>query len=122
MELPTVSNALSALGIQEWKIDGEDPTNEAEFLERFSKIIGVGANNTSIVSNNSNDFGVTWDQVSQKLSELTVEWNTKEYYRNRAEAYPPIGDQLDALFHAGAFSEDMAAQLAAVKAANPKPE
>lgn len=37
----------------------------------------------------------------------------------RAE-YPPIGDQLDALFRAGLFPPDMAAQLAAVKAKWPK--
>jgi hypothetical protein len=35
--------------------------------------------------------------------------------------YPPIGDQLDALFKAGAFPADMAAQIQAVKDANPKP-
>lgn len=36
--------------------------------------------------------------------------------------YPPIGDQLDALFHAGVFPDDMTAQIQAVKDANPKPE
>ena len=43
------------------------------------------------------------------------------YADRRAVAYPPIGDQLDALFHAGVFPEDMAAQLQAVKDAHPKP-
>ena len=43
-----------------------------------------------------------------------------QYQRNRAPEYPPIGDQLDALFHAGVFPEDMAAQLQAVKDAHPK--
>jgi len=45
-----------------------------------------------------------------------------DYRKNRELEYPPLGDQLDALFHAGAFPEDMAAKLAAVKAAHPKPE
>ena len=40
----------------------------------------------------------------------------------RAKEYPSIGDQLDALFHAGVFPDDMAAQIQAVKDAHPKPE
>jgi hypothetical protein len=40
----------------------------------------------------------------------------------RADKYPPIGDQLDALFHAGLFPEEMAAKLQAVKIAYPKGE
>lgn len=46
-----------------------------------------------------------------------------EAYREvRAENYPSIGDQLDALFHAGAFTPEMAAQIQAVKDAFPKSE
>tara|TARA_R110002126_G_scaffold57859_3_gene153125 strand:- start:1592 stop:1843 length:252 start_codon:yes stop_codon:yes gene_type:complete len=43
-----------------------------------------------------------------------------EYQRDRAAAYPPIGDQLDALFKAGVFPADMAAALQAVKDKYPK--
>lgn len=39
---------------------------------------------------------------------------------HRAAAYPPIGDQLDALFKAGVFPPDMAAQIQAVKDKYPK--
>ncbi len=38
----------------------------------------------------------------------------------RANRYPPIGDQLDALFHAGVFPPEMAAQIQAVKDKYPK--
>jgi ribosomal protein S6 len=34
--------------------------------------------------------------------------------------YPPIGDQLDALYHAGVFPAEMAATIAAVKSKYPK--
>ena len=34
--------------------------------------------------------------------------------------YPAIGDQLDALYHAGVFPDDMAAQIQAVKERYPK--
>ena len=39
---------------------------------------------------------------------------------NRKSEYPSIGDQLDALFHAGVFPDDMAAQIQAVKDKYPK--
>ena len=44
-----------------------------------------------------------------------AEYDSTEYQRLRAPEYPPIGDQLDALFHAGVFPADMAAKLQAVK-------
>ena len=43
-----------------------------------------------------------------------------QYQRSRAGQYPPIGDQLDALFHAGLFPADMAARIQAVKDRYPK--
>jgi len=46
--------------------------------------------------------------------------NANAYKAKRAGAYPPIGDQLDALFHAGVFPAEMAAKLQAVKDKYPK--
>jgi len=43
-----------------------------------------------------------------------------QYQRDRAAEYPPIGDQLDALFKAGVFPADMAATIQAVKDKYPK--
>ena len=45
-----------------------------------------------------------------------------EYQRQRAAEYPPIGDQLDALWKGGDAAADMLAQVQAVKAKYPKPE
>ena len=42
------------------------------------------------------------------------------YQQLRAAAYPPIGDQLDALWKGGAAAEEMLAQIHAVKARYPK--
>ena len=42
------------------------------------------------------------------------------YAQKRVKEYPSIGDQLDALFHAGVFPEDMAAKIQAVKNKYPK--
>jgi hypothetical protein len=45
-----------------------------------------------------------------------------EYQRNRAAEYPPIGDQLDALWKGGEAAAAMLAQVQAVKTKYPKPE
>ena len=42
------------------------------------------------------------------------------YKHQRVQEYPSIGDQLDALFHAGVFPDDMAATIQAVKDKYPK--
>ena len=42
------------------------------------------------------------------------------YQELRVQEYPSIGDQLDALFHAGVFPDDMAATIQAVKDKYPK--
>lgn len=44
------------------------------------------------------------------------------YGVKRASEYPSIGDQLDALYHAGVFPPEMAAQIEAIKAKYPKPQ
>lgn len=45
---------------------------------------------------------------------------TPEWKLNRMAEYPSIGDQLDALFKAGAFPDNMAAKIQAVKDKYPK--
>lgn len=45
---------------------------------------------------------------------------TDDYAKRRKEAYPPIGDQLDALWKGGAEAEAMRAQILAVKSRFPK--
>ena len=45
---------------------------------------------------------------------------TPEWELNRVNNYPSIGDQLDALFHAGVFPTDMETKIQAVKDQFPK--
>jgi hypothetical protein len=74
-------------------------------------------------------FGIGWIDESPKptQSELDALWestqekiNANAYKAQRAAEYPAIGDQLDALFHAGAFPAEMAALIQAVKDKYPK--
>ena len=45
---------------------------------------------------------------------------TKSWKENRINSYPLIGDQLDDLYKKGAFSDEMAAKILAVKNKFPK--
>ena len=59
-------------------------------------------------------------KIAAEITKLQAAHAATQYRRDRANAYPPIGDQLDDLFRQGAFSPEMAATLQAVKAAHPK--
>lgn len=52
---------------------------------------------------------------------ISLETETS-YIEKRLLEYPSIGDQLDALYHAGVFPVEMAATIQAIKAKYPKPE
>lgn len=58
--------------------------------------------------------------IDAEIARLQAEYEAKEYARKRAAEYPAIGDQLDALFHAGVFPPEMAAMIQAVKDKYPK--
>ena len=84
--------------------------------------------------NEGNFFGYDETQVvPQGLVEVTIEeineanaakaqaeFEALPYNDKRVREYPSIGDQLDALFHAGVFPAEMAAQIQAVKDKYPK--
>jgi hypothetical protein len=59
-------------------------------------------------------------KIKAEIKRLAREHEAHEYRRKRAAEYPAIGDQLDALFHAGVFPEDMTEKLQAVKDKYPK--
>ena len=58
--------------------------------------------------------------VSYDVAAAQALVDTSAYKASRAAEYPAIGDQLDALFHAGVFPADMAAAIQAVKDKYPK--
>jgi len=65
-----------------------------------------------------------WDSngnlVSINIEEAQALVDSKEYIDSRRGEYPDIGDQLDDLFKAGAFSTEMTATIQAVKDKYPK--
>ena len=67
--MASVAEAIRELGITEWVCRGE-PASEAEFNQMFRKITGADSDGTATESSDPADFGVTWSQVSAKLTEL----------------------------------------------------
>ena len=83
--MATVSEALQELSITEWVLRGE-PTSEDEFKTMFRKVTGATADGSAIESDDTSKWGVTWKQVSDKmtaidaaapLKQLRVERNAK---------------------------------------------
>jgi len=70
-----------------------------------------------------------WDAGNSQVMPTEAEIATKaeelraldSYSKPRRGEYPLIGDQLDDLYRAGAFSSEMNALIAAVKTKYPKP-
>ena len=67
--MTTISQAITALGIEDWVLRGE-PTNEEEFNAMFRKVTGADSNGSAIESDKPSDFGTTWKAVSDKKTEL----------------------------------------------------
>ena len=70
----------------------------------------------------SNPKKITVQQIIDKIPEVEAEYDEQAYARARQPLYPKIGDQLDDLYHKGAFSTEMEAKIKKVKDDNPKPE
>lgn len=62
----------------------------------------------------------TEQEVINKVAELQAVEDAQVYRYQRQSEYPSIGDQLDALFHAGLFPAEMAKKIQAVKDKYPK--
>jgi len=59
----------------------------------------------------------TEEAIQAKLTELQAEYDAKKYQRDRL--YPPIGDQLDEIYHKGI--DEWKKTIKKVKDAHPKP-
>ena len=75
--MATVSEALGELGIQEWVLRGE-PTKESEFNDMFRKVTGADVNGSAIESADTSKWGVTWKQVSDKMTAIDADAPMKE--------------------------------------------
>jgi len=76
--------------------------------------------NVVSVDDSAGAFDANGNLVTIDMDAVNAWVDPDAYKFSRALEYPAIGDQLDALFHAGVFPDDMAAQIQAVKDKYPK--
>ena len=90
--------------------------------------VSMNSNNVNEITwHDGNPTNITNQQILDKQAELQVDFNAKQYQRDRTKrptdgGYPEIGDQMDMLYHDqvdGTTTFKDAIQ--AIKDANPKP-
>ena len=78
------------------------------------------SNESDIVWHEPSTAPVTDAEITAEIARLQAEYDAQAYARSRASEYPPIGDQLDALWKGGDEAAAMLAKVQAVKAKYPK--
>jgi len=63
---------------------------------------------------------VSDEQIAQELTRLEQQYATDAYKRNRLAEYPPIGDQLDALWKGGDAAAELLTKVQEDKVKYPK--
>ncbi len=94
----------------------------------LSAILAINPNAEATLK--SEDFStITWHNgttpiaeadILAKQKELQTAYDNNKYQRDRAEAYPSIGEQLDLIYHAGQGGDAFQAAIKAVKDKHPK--
>ena len=72
------------------------------------------------VDDGAGAFDINGNQVEIDMDAVNAWVDPNAYRSKRAAAYPPIGDQLDALWKGGDAAAEMLALVQAVKARYPK--
>lgn len=95
----------------------------------YPNVVTIRDQSEQILDKDGNKVTVEQSKVNTARTELDAEVTAKQYTLSRIGVgtkpgelkYPDIGDQLDDLYHKGAFSDEMTAKLKAVKDKYPKP-
>ena len=82
-------------------------------IHKHNAIIATHPNVVNITGDNAFDINGAPVIYNEAVVQAYIEAN--QYKQQRVAEYPSIGDQLDALFHAGVFPEAMAAEIQAIK-------
>ena len=80
--MATVAEALTELSITEWVLRGE-PTTESEFKDMFRKVTGADENGSAIESDDTSKWGVTWKEISDKMTAIDAAAPMAELRRQR---------------------------------------
>ena len=86
-------------------------------------ILAINSNAQVVVRGSDIDScEIEWIEGTPEISkaDIKAKMASMEYLLKRASEYPSIADQLDDLYAKGAFSDEMAAKIKAVKDKYPK--
>ena len=99
-EQPDIHDVLADLQnkkiISDWNYNGDHPTCEEEFNERFVKII-PNEKGWGVKVNDPSKFGITYQEVMSHYDDIMKEFNAIKQARERK--YPKIEQQLDMIWH-----------------------
>ena len=85
-------------------------------------VVGIYGEDAEVaVDSNGNSVAIDQSLVDEEVARLQAEHDSKAYARARADAYAPIGDQLDMQYHDSVNgSRTWLDHIEAVKEAHPK--
>ena len=87
----------------------------------MNRINAIFATHSNVVTVRGNDaFDVNGNPVAYDEAVVQAYIDANAYKAKRVSEYPPIGDQLDALWKGGDAAAEMLAKVQAVKAKYPK--
>ena len=99
-EQPDIHDVLADLQnkkiISDWNYNGDHPTCEEEFNERFVKII-PNEKGWGVQVNDPSKFGITYQEVMSHYDDIMKEFNATKQARERK--YPKVEEQLDMIWH-----------------------
>ena len=95
-------------------------------LTKFDAIVSLVKDPSFILEEDNNIIWLSTDktqpaeaEIQAKIAELQADYNSKQYHRDRADAYPSWQDQLDNIYHNGI--DVWKADIQAIKDKFPKP-
>ena len=82
--------------------------------------VSVSANDVKQIDWHDGTKPIAEADILAKEKELKAEYDANKYQRDRAVAYPSIGDQLDMIYHAGQGGDEFQKAIKAIKDKYPK--
>ena len=82
-------------------------------------ISGINVEYSSLIWKSTETPKPSESEIQAKIAELQADYDSKQYQRDRAAAYPSWQDQLDNIFHNGI--DAWKADIQAIKDQYPKP-
>ena len=82
--------------------------------------VSVLENDVKKITWHNDTTPISEKDILAKQKQLETAYDNNKYQRDRAEAYPSIGEQLDLIYHAGQGGDAFQAAIKAVKDKYPK--